>query len=71
MDALIRTTCDAPPGTMPFSRRSDFVTAEVVEKGIALQEVLGTKAAADFLRRKMIDMEVASRVLLRPAERRG
>lgn len=53
----------------PCARRNTTV-AEIVDKGIALQEKCGTKAAAEFLRRKMVNIEVTARVLLREDERR-
>lgn len=53
----------------PCVRRNTTI-AEIVDKGIALQEKCGTKAAAEFLRRKMVNIEVTARVLLRQGERR-
>jgi hypothetical protein len=50
--------------------RRDQTSAEIVEKGIALQALCGTKAAAEFLRFKMIAIDVVIRVLSRHAERR-
>jgi hypothetical protein len=50
--------------------RPDTVTAAVVENGIALQRTRGLKYAADFLREQMVPVDVATRVLLRPLERR-
>lgn len=50
--------------------RRDFTTAALVEEGIALQEQAGTKFAAVFLDYKGVPVDVALRVLLRPAERR-
>lgn len=50
--------------------RRNLTVAEIVDKGVALQEKCGTGAAADFLRRKMVNIEVAARVLLRQSERR-
>lgn len=55
----------------PTPTRRDLVTAEIVEKGIALQELCGTKSAAEFLKFKMIAMHVVIRVLARPSERRN
>ncbi len=70
MNATSRQTSGTPDSALLPSRRRDRASAEIVEKGIALQKVLGTQAAADFLRRKLIGMEVTARVLLRPSERR-
>lgn len=53
-----------------YAERTDRVTAEIVEKGIALQDVCGTRAAAEFLRLKMVDIRVTSRVLTQPSARR-
>lgn len=55
----------------PIPTRRDLVTAEIVEKGIALQELCGTKSAAEFLKFKMIAIDVVIRVLSRPSERRN
>jgi hypothetical protein len=54
----------------PLFSRCDRETAEIVEKGVALQEVCGTRCAAEFLKYRMISMDVVVRVLLRPEERR-
>ena len=51
--------------------RRDLASAEIVEKGIALQALCGTKSAAQFLRSKMIAMDVVIRVLSRRSERRN
>ena len=50
--------------------RRDQTSAEIVEKGIALQALCGTTAAAQFLKLKMIPIDVVIRVLSRQAERR-
>lgn len=50
--------------------RRDFLSAHVVEVGISLQEQFGTKYAAAFLKDNFIHLDVATRVLLRPAQRR-
>jgi len=51
--------------------RTNLAAAEIIEKGIALQEDRGTRYAAEFFRTRMINMELAARVLLRQAERRN
>ncbi|MDB5841362.1 MAG: hypothetical protein JWQ23_3314 [Herminiimonas sp.] len=50
--------------------RRDFFSANIVELGISLQQDFGTKYAAKFLKDNWISIDVAARVLLRPAERR-
>ena len=50
--------------------RRDQASAEIVEKGIALQALCGTTAAAQFLKLKMIAIDVVIRVLSRQSERR-
>jgi len=50
--------------------RRDQASAEIVEKGIALQALCGTKAAAEFMKLKMIAIDVVIRVLSRQSERR-
>ena len=52
------------------SMRHDQVTAQTVDIGIRLQEVIGTRDAASFLKNNVIAIEVALRVLLRPGMRR-
>jgi GR25 family glycosyltransferase involved in LPS biosynthesis len=56
----------APPR---FVRR-DFLSAHIVETGIMLQKQYGTEHAAAFLKDNFVHLDVAMRVLLRPAERR-
>lgn len=55
----------------PAWRRNDRLTAEIVEKGIALQEIRGTRYAAEFLKDRMVSIDVVVRVLSRCAERRS
>jgi hypothetical protein len=59
-------------GIFPQVRRvrHDQSSAELVEKGIALQEVCGTSEAAKYLKSQWISMDVALRVLARPTQRR-
>jgi len=61
----------ANPSPRTACSRRNATVAEIVDKAIALQEKCGTKPAADFLRRKMVNIEVTARVLLRRAERRN
>jgi len=50
--------------------RLDWTSARFVEEGIKLQPVYGTRYAADFMKNRLIDIDVALRVLLNPAQRR-
>jgi hypothetical protein len=65
----VRQHDDAAAPRIVCSRRN-FAVAEIIDKGIALQEKCGTGAAAAFLRRKMVNIEVTARVLLRQSARR-
>ncbi|HEY0062357.1 MAG TPA: hypothetical protein VGC21_09570 [Telluria sp.] len=53
-----------------FLPRPDFRTAKQVEQAIEVQQVLDTHAAALYLRKRGVDLEVALRVLTRPQRRR-
>jgi hypothetical protein len=55
----------------PMPTRRDLASAEIVEKGIALQALCGTKSAAEFLKFRMIAIDVVIRVLSRRSERRN
>lgn len=70
MHIQIPDAADLPDSLQSPCVRRNTTVAEIVDKGIALQEKCGTKAAAEFLRRKMVNIEVAERVLLRHSERR-
>lgn len=50
--------------------RFDMKRANAVAIGISLQEMIGTAAAAVFLKTESVDMNVAARVLSHPAKRR-
>jgi hypothetical protein len=50
--------------------RADRLRAEQVEVGLVMQEMLGTRAAAGYLCEKSISIDIATRVLTRPWERR-
>lgn len=57
---------------MRFSnRRNDKVKAAVVNKGVQLQERVGTVLAAQFLKNNNVDIAVVLRVLNRPKGRRN
>ena len=43
--------------------RADRDSAAIVRKGITLQQIHGTKYAAEFLKEKEIDIEIIMRVL--------
>ena len=58
------------PGRQPTLARQDFTSTRFVEEGIMIQLVYGTRQAASFLKNRMIDIDVARRVLLQPARRR-
>jgi hypothetical protein len=50
--------------------RPDIDTATTVELAIMLQQTAGTRRATAFMKEKQVPVDVAMRVLLRPAERR-
>lgn len=50
--------------------RQDWTSAKFVEEGIRIQIVYGTQYAAGFLKTRMIEIDVALRVLLNPGQRR-
>ena len=50
--------------------RPDHKTAKQVEQAIAVQQVVDTQAAAQYLRARGVDFEIALRVLTRPSRRR-
>ena len=51
--------------------RQDWTSARFVEESITIQVTYGTRYAAAFLKNRMIDIDVARRVLLSPAQRRN
>ncbi len=57
-------------GAEHMRARQDWTSARFVEEGITIQVVYGTRYAADFLKNRMIDIDVALRVLLNPSQRR-
>jgi hypothetical protein len=50
--------------------RNDFLTAQFIEIGIAIQMLDGTYAAAEYLKSRNIDMDLATRALTQPLCRR-
>ena len=51
--------------------RRDIVQAYAVEIAISIAGLVGTRQAAAFLKKYLVDLEVALRVLLRPSARRN
>lgn len=68
MNAKRRAT-DAADNDTPQSR-AHRLRAEQVEVSLVMQEMLGTRAAASYLCEKGISINVATRVLTRPWQRR-
>ncbi len=50
--------------------RGDRNSAAIVRKGITLQQIHGTKYAAEFLKEKEIDIEIIMRVLQNLSDQR-
>lgn len=50
--------------------RGDRHSAAIVRKGITLQQIHGTKYAAEFLKEKQIDIEIIMRVLQNLSDQR-
>ena len=61
---------DIPVLTKIVNARRDIVRLCAVEIAIYLKELLGTRIAAEYLRRHQVDLDVALRVLLHPSKRR-
>lgn len=59
-----QSASDVGAALKPQVSRADRTTAEIVRKGITLQQIHGTEYAAQFLREKNIDLEIVMRVLL-------
>lgn len=57
--------------SMHAHARQDWTSARFIEEGITIQVVYGTRYAAAFLKNRMIDIDVALRVLLTPTQRRN
>ncbi|GGY07991.1 hypothetical protein GJV26_18610 [Massilia dura] len=68
MDANRRAT-DLAHGHTAQSR-ANRLRAEQVEVGLVMQEMLGTRAAAGYFCENHISINVATRVLTRPSQRR-
>jgi hypothetical protein len=51
--------------------RPDWHTARFVKQGIRMQQLHGTGYAANFLKNRRVDIDVALRVLLQPSRRRN
>lgn len=67
-DAKRRATDSVDDDTAQL--RADRLCADEVEVSLVMQEMLGTRAAASYLCEKDISIEIASRVLTRPWQRR-
>ncbi len=50
--------------------RKDFLSAQLVEIGIAIQTLHGTYEAAEYLRSRKVNVAVATRALTQPLCRR-
>lgn len=61
---------EIPVLTKIVNVRRDIVRLCAVEIAIYLKELLGTRVAAEYLRRHQVDLDVALRVLLHPSRRR-
>lgn len=64
-----RRASDVADNDTPLSR-AHRLCAEQVEVSLVMQEMLGTRAAASYLFEKGISIDVATRVLTRPWQRR-
>jgi hypothetical protein len=63
-------THNEPPLALTDPARRDIAKAYAVEIAISIAGLVGTRQAAAFLKKYMVDLDVALRVLLRPSERR-
>lgn len=54
----------------PIKPRTDMKTRALVDKAVALQDVVGTSIAAGFLKNKNVPFKVVHRVLRDPEHRR-
>ncbi len=59
-----------PELTHVVAARRDIVKLCTVEIAISLNSLLGTRVAAEFLKKHQVDLDMALRVLLRPEQRR-
>ncbi len=59
-----------PVLTQMVSARRDIVKLCAVEIAIGLKELLGTRQAAEFLKKHQVGLDIALRVLLHPSQRR-
>ena len=70
MSAHVQYERSGRPQVMSAPLRSDWSTARFVKEGILMQALHGTRAAAAYMQDRMVDFEVARRVLLNPHKRR-
>ncbi len=70
---IMQTQRTDEPWDFPASTpsRPDWHTARFVKQGIRMQSIHGTGYAANFLRNRRVDIDVALRVLLQPERRRN
>lgn len=71
MDELLPSPERRNTGQPARKLRNDFLTAQFIEIGIAIQMRDGTYAAAEFLKSKKINMGLATRALTKPLNRRA
>lgn len=70
MDQRKKAAAEYKDGGEAGMSRQDKARAAIVRKGITLQQIHGTRYAAEFLKEKDIDMEIVMRVLLNLSEQR-
>ena len=70
MDNHKQAAKSSKKSSVPQTARSDKKTAEIVRKGITLQQIHGTEYAAQFLKEKNVEIEVILRVLMNCATTR-
>lgn len=71
MDPLRQTEAQEQHILLYDPNRRDIVKAYAVELAIIIAELVGIRQAAAFLKKYMVDIDVALRVLLRPSQRRN
>lgn len=54
----------------PHEKRTDLLTAAIINSAIDMEATLGSVCAIVYMRRHNIDMELALRVVLKKADRR-
>lgn len=64
-------TTKEPSLVLADPMRHDIVKAYAIEIAISIVGLIGTRQAAAFLKKYMVDIDVALRVLLHPSKRRN